>query len=638
MITSGAKAFRTGTPFLAAMFLAGIVSAQEIPPRSLAPMEKPQAAAGLFKPSDAQVTVQPADGGGVSVTIAPGKSQYPGITLKPQDDPVWDLSNYGHVEARITNTGEAPLRLNLRVDNPHDDAQKAAWNAEMLTLPPGQSGTIKTIFGYSYGFQPAFKLKPEIVNAVLLFAAPSDKPQSFKIETFAAAGPPNEKPKSNDNRIKPKNGILLGEGVNPSAKQLIAKNGVTAKSVDGGIALTYPANGGDSAYFTLTPPTGLWHLGDGNELRVTLKNNGSGPITPTIAVSGNGDSVKATGQPIAPGEQGEVIVPFAAPTRWQGLPAAERKPGHDTKPGTGTLYASDKTDGIKITLQNGAAAASLLVSSIRLGVATCELPAWVGQRPPTDGDWVQTFNDDFDGSSVDLTKWNNTGPNYWDKITHWSKDNSIVADGLLKIRFEKKTGFQNDDPKQKQNDFACGYLDTFEKLTQRYGYFETRLKLPTAPGLWPAFWMMPDRGPNQPGEKPGSKAIRCSTANGAMEFDIMEHLDIWGPYRFNIAMHWDNYGKDHKATGTGKIYVKPDKDGFITCGLLWLPGQAIYYCQGEEIGRWEDARVSNVPGYLMFTMPNGGWDGNVLDGSHLPDDLVVDYVRVWQRKDLVERK
>ncbi len=40
----------------------------------------------------------------------------------------------------------------------------------------------------------------------------------------------------------------------------------------------------------------------------------------------------------------------------------------------------------------------------------------------------------------------------------------------------------------------------------------------------------------------------------------------------------------------------------------------------------------------MFTVPIGGWDGNHLDpkapGLGLPDDLVVDYVRVYQRKDL----
>jgi hypothetical protein len=36
----------------------------------------------------------------------------------------------------------------------------------------------------------------------------------------------------------------------------------------------------------------------------------------------------------------------------------------------------------------------------------------------------------------------------------------------------------------------------------------------------------------------------------------------------------------------------------------------------------------------MFTLPMGGWDNNDLDDARLPDDFTIDYVRVWQRKDL----
>ena len=80
--------------------------------------------------------------------------------------------------------------------------------------------------------------------------------------------------------------------------------------------------------------------------------------------------------------------------------------------------------------------------------------------------------------------------------------------------------------------------------------------------------------------------------------------------------------------------MQPDKDGFITSGLLWTPGVAAYYCNGKEICRWEDPRVSDVPQILMFTLPMGGWDNDALDVKQLPDDFVIDYIRVWQRKDL----
>jgi len=169
----------------------------------------------------------------------------------------------------------------------------------------------------------------------------------------------------------------------------------------------------------------------------------------------------------------------------------------------------------------------------------------------------------------------------------------------------------------------------YGKWTQRYGYFEARLKIPTCPGLWPAFWMMPDRG-----KELGPQWKRASTHNGGMEFDIMEHLTAWGPYRYNIAFHWDGYDKDHKATGTSNIYAQADKDGFMTVGLLWLPGFAAYYANGKEVARWESERISNVQSYPIFYMVSGGWANVPLDDSQLPADFVIDYIRVWQREDL----
>jgi len=155
------------------------------------------------------------------------------------------------------------------------------------------------------------------------------------------------------------------------------------------------------------------------------------------------------------------------------------------------------------------------------------------------------------------------------------------------------------------------------------------MKLPDEPGLWPAFWLMPDRGPEA-----GPQWKRSSTEKGGMEFDIFEHLTRWGPYRYNIAMHWNGYGKNHLATGSQQIYFQPDEDGFITTGLLWLPGKAVFYCNGQVVARWEHDRISNVRSVMMFTMPIGGWDNNSIDGTTLPADWEIDYVRAWQRDDL----
>ncbi len=74
------------------------------------------------------------------------------------------------------------------------------------------------------------------------------------------------------------------------------------------------------------------------------------------------------------------------------------------------------------------------------------LPDWLGKRPPVEGDWTKTFDEDFNGNKVDETKWNVYTENFWDKRSHFSKDNVIVADGVAKLHYEKKTGFHKDDP------------------------------------------------------------------------------------------------------------------------------------------------------------------------------------------------
>jgi len=588
--------------------------------------------ADRLKSTSNQVTVTPSQNPaapGILVTIQPGPEGYPGINIKPAGAP-WNLAGYGHVEARVVNTGAKPISVALRVDGA-GDWKDNPWNAESVYLQPGATGTVTTIFGYSYGHKPGYALKPEAVVNMMLFTTKADEVQSFRVESLVAGGPAGEKPPvaPDDVRVQPKDGILLGAGVTLDAEtQLTNKNADSSLvNMDGQQALriALPAVQGDAAKgeqeVTLKPAIGRWDLRDALQVRVKVQNAGQIPVVPRLRLESNGgpsDWITPTA-PLGPGVEQEIVIPFASAT----IANLGQK-------GTGSRLVNDAVSGLTVTADKVNAARVLLVKSVRSEMPpTPQLPAWLGQRPPIDGDWVKTLDDEFDGTTLDQTLWDVYGANYWDKQSHWSKDDVLLGGGVVRLRYEKKTGFNNDDPTQAQTNYAAGYLHTYNKWAQRYGYFEARMKLPKAPGLWPAFWMMPDRG-----AAVGPQWKRQDTANGGMEFDIMEHLTRWGSNRYNIAMHYDGYDKDHKSIGADKIYVQPDKEGFITCGLLWTPGSAIYYCNGQEVARWEDPRISNVPSILMFTLPMGGWDNNSLDDAQLPAEFVVDYVRVWQRKDL----
>ncbi|MBM3499129.1 MAG: hypothetical protein FJX74_10715, partial [Armatimonadetes bacterium] len=107
-----------------------------------------------------------ADGSGVVVTCRPGKSDYPGIVLRPEGEG-WDLSAYGHVEAKVANLGQVTSGVSLRIDNAGDWTTNP-WNSETAWLKPGESATVRIRFGYSWG-KPGFALDPARVTQLLVF-------------------------------------------------------------------------------------------------------------------------------------------------------------------------------------------------------------------------------------------------------------------------------------------------------------------------------------------------------------------------------------------------------------------------------------------------------------------------------------
>lgn len=594
-----------------------------------------------IKPSSAQVTTEMSAGDaapGLVVNVAAGPDGYPGITLNTKDGVAWDLSQFGHVEAQVTNLSTKPIGVHLRLDNDADGSQQP-FNSESVYLQPGKSGKVSVIFGHSYGRKPSYPLKSAAIVRMLLFIGKAEETKQFRIESITAAGPAGEKPPVDPAsiRVLPTNRFIFGGGAPfDLAQQVTTKEGAEASLAADGKSLRI-AFTKRSQSVTIKPPQGAWDLRDGYLLRVKIKNVGKETaLAGARVLSQPGPTEAGISQwqkGILSGETDEIDVSFIPHLTWQGILNSAKTEWNPTK-GTGTRFISDAATGVEISPLWGRdeeqiGAAEFELESIALEAPPLELREPLGKRPPVDGDWVPTFAEEFDGDAINLSKWNIYTANYWDKQTHFSRENVFVRDGKAVLRYEKKPGRHNDAPNGKETKYASGFLDTYGKWVQRYGYFEARMKLPKAPGLWPAMWLMPDRGLAE-----GEQWKRADTGRGGMEFDIMEHLTRWGPYRYNIAFHWDGYGEKHQQTGSQTIYGEHDADGFITVGLLWLPGKAAIYHHGRLVAEWESSRISDVPSDLMFTHVMGGWDNNALDDAQLPAEFVIDYVRCWQRKDL----
>ena len=120
-----------------------------VQPKPLFEPALPGAAAQL-RPNancDAQLTTA-FEGDALLVTIEPGDSPWPGVFILPAGGaPSWDLSLWGHVEAKVTNLGAAQVALTLRADNTYVPGQNP-WNAEMARINPGQTTTLRVIAGF----------------------------------------------------------------------------------------------------------------------------------------------------------------------------------------------------------------------------------------------------------------------------------------------------------------------------------------------------------------------------------------------------------------------------------------------------------------------------------------------------------
>jgi hypothetical protein len=131
---------------------------------------------------------------------------------------------------------------------------------------------------------------------------------------------------------------------------------------------------------------------------------------------------------------------------------------------------------------------------------------------------------------------------------------------------------------------------------------------------------------------PGASQAPLQPGAGGVEFDLMSLISRWGIYRYSVGARQDLHGD--KVLATKNSYIRADKDGYVTAGLLWTPGSAIFYNNGKEIFRWEDARVGDAQVCLRYDMVIGGPDNDHIDDAKLPADFSIDYVRAWQRKDL----
>jgi hypothetical protein len=190
------------TLLFALAFGSGVVRAEEsgsaIAPKTLIDFTSPdadkQVTATKGIPANSVVTV---DKTGISLSFPPQKptdGKHPGVHVTPATGKSWDLSAYGHVEAKITNTSD---KVRFDVVMHVVDEGVGFWterNMEAVSLQPGETKTLRVIFGYQKGFKPGRPLKASSVTEIYIYLWDKAQARSFRVEELKAAGAAGERP------------------------------------------------------------------------------------------------------------------------------------------------------------------------------------------------------------------------------------------------------------------------------------------------------------------------------------------------------------------------------------------------------------------------------------------------------------
>lgn len=249
----------------------------------------------------------------------------------------------------------------------------------------------------------------------------------------------------------------------------------------------------------------------------------------------------------------------------------------------------------------------------------------------TDLPYQLVWSDEFDGTTLDLTKWNvETGGGGWgnqEKQFYTNRpENLRLENGNLIIEARKET--------YQSNNYTSARINTRDKHAFKYGKIEARISLPVGKGTWPAFWMM---------------GANIGTARWPLcgEIDIMEHIGS----KPTMISHATHTTEKNGSKGNNWHYQKtvPDvENNFHIYAIEWElkanegADNISFFIDGvKSVTIWEP-HVNSTPQiwpfkqdfFLLLNLAIGGTMGGAIEDSifDVPVLMKVDYVRVYQRK------
>lgn len=238
-----------------------------------------------------------------------------------------------------------------------------------------------------------------------------------------------------------------------------------------------------------------------------------------------------------------------------------------------------------------------------------------------------TWSDEFNGSAVDMTKWSYQTGDGCPGLCGWGNqeleyytsntNNVSVTGGNLVLTARNQPNYNNTG-----RNYTSGKLVTSGKFSQKYGRYEARIKVPSAAGIWPAFWMLADN----------------TSWPSTGEIDILECANA-NPTTWLGTLHYASTSGGHQSKGATWYTPTPLSNDFHTYAVEWTTTEIRWYVDGVLRGTTTKAAVQAGGGrwpfddqkfYIILNLAVGGnFSGQTPISSQYPVSMLVDYVRVY---------
>ncbi len=249
-----------------------------------------------------------------------------------------------------------------------------------------------------------------------------------------------------------------------------------------------------------------------------------------------------------------------------------------------------------------------------------------GQKLPK-REWTLTWSEEFNDNLVaspDASKWSfniGVGPNNdgWgnQELQYYTDRLDVVStDGNGNLRIVAKNENLNG------REFISGRIMSKGKFSQRYGKIEARIKTPSGPGIWPAFWML------------GNNIDTVQWPNCG-EIDILEQKGTQ-PNTIFGSLHGPGYSGGNSKSGTYSLKNDRFDNDFHIYAVEWYEDRIDYFVDGYLYNRINKTDVSgkwvfDQPFFIILNVAVGGnFVGFPNVNTAFPQTMQVDYVRVYK--------